>query len=39
MAHELAEAATDPLLNAWKDILGNENGDLCNFQFLQTWRT
>ena len=27
--HELAEAITDPLLNAWKDGSGNEIGDIC----------
>jgi hypothetical protein len=33
MTHEIAEAATDPLLNAWFDTSGNEIGDLCNFVF------
>jgi hypothetical protein len=32
-AHEMIEAATDPLLNAWFDASGNEIGDLCNFNF------
>ena len=32
-AHEIIEAATDPLLNAWFDASGNEIGDLCNFNF------
>ncbi|MDP9008006.1 MAG: hypothetical protein M3N91_04750, partial [Pseudomonadota bacterium] len=27
--HELAEAITDPLLNAWKDASNNEIGDKC----------
>lgn len=27
--HELAEAITDPLLNAWYDSAGFENGDKC----------
>src|SRR5579859_3672542 len=27
--HELAEAITDPLLNAWYDASGNEIGDKC----------
>jgi hypothetical protein len=27
--HELAEVVTDPLLNAWFDAGGNENGDKC----------
>jgi serine protease len=29
--HELAEAVTDPLLNAWFDRSGNEIGDKCAF--------
>ena len=29
--HELAEAVTDPLLNAWFDAGGNEIGDKCAF--------
>jgi hypothetical protein len=32
-SHEMIEAATDPLLNAWFDASGNEIGDLCNFNF------
>jgi hypothetical protein len=32
-SHELMEAITDPLLNAWFDSAGNEIGDLCNFVF------
>jgi len=39
MAHELTEAATDPLVNAWFDEAGYENADLCNFNFLQIWNT
>jgi hypothetical protein len=36
--HEISEAATDPLLNAWLDAVGNEIGDLCNFTFgPNTW--
>ena len=27
--HELAEAITDPLLNAWYDANGSEIGDIC----------
>src|ERR1700692_2350710 len=37
-SHEMIEAATDPLLNAWFDASGNEIGDLCNFNFgLNSW--
>ena len=35
-AHELAEAVSDPLLNAWYDSRGNENADKCNFVFGAT---
>ena len=35
-SHEQNEAATDPLLNAWYDASGNENGDKCNFNFGPT---
>jgi len=31
LLHEITEAVTDPLLNAWYDSAGNENGDECNF--------
>jgi hypothetical protein len=38
-SHELIEAITDPLLNAWFDSSGNEIGDLCNFVFgTNTWQ-
>jgi hypothetical protein len=33
MSHEIDESITDPLLNAWVDFAGNENGDQCNFIF------
>ena len=33
IAHELAEAATDPKLNAWYDRSGNENADICAWTF------
>ena len=36
LSHELNEAATDPLLNAWFDSSGNEIGDKCNFNFGPT---
>jgi hypothetical protein len=32
-AHEMIEAATDPLLNAWFDASGNEIGDLCAYNY------
>jgi hypothetical protein len=36
--HEIFEAATDPLLNAWFADDGNETSDLCNFTFgTNTW--
>ena len=31
--HELAEAMTDPALNAWYDASGAENGDKCAWTF------
>lgn len=38
MSHEIMEAATDPLLDAWFDSSGNEIGDLCSFNFgSNTW--
>ena len=37
-SHELTEAITDPLLNAWFDAAGNEIGDLCAWNFgTNTW--
>jgi hypothetical protein len=33
LAHELAEATTDPQLNAWYDNRGSENGDKCAWTF------
>lgn len=32
-SHEQMEAATDPLLNAWYDSSGAENGDKCAWNF------
>ena len=32
-SHELAEALTDPQLNAWYDRSGYENGDKCAWKF------
>jgi hypothetical protein len=36
IAHELAEAATDPQLNAWYDRRGYENADKCAWTFGTT---
>jgi hypothetical protein len=33
IAHEIAEAASDPDLNAWYDNRGNENADKCAWTF------
>ncbi|MGZ3457757.1 MAG: hypothetical protein ACXU86_04545, partial [Archangium sp.] len=33
VAHELEEAATDPLGNAWYDLSGYENGAKCAWNF------
>jgi hypothetical protein len=38
-AHELSEARTDPLLNAWYDASGDENGDKCAWTFLSPYVT
>ena len=34
LAHEMAEALTDPLANGWYDAAGNEVGDLCAWNFV-----
>jgi len=40
MTHEIMEAATDPLGNAWFTSSGDEIGDICNFNFgPNTWGT
>ncbi len=37
-SHELTEAITDPLLNAWFTAQGNEIGDLCSWNYgTNTW--
>jgi hypothetical protein len=37
-SHELSEAITDPLLNAWFTAQGFEIGDLCAYQYgANTW--
>jgi hypothetical protein len=33
VSHEITEAITDPLLNAWFTLQGNEIGDLCPFNY------
>jgi hypothetical protein len=38
VSHEITEAITDPLLNAWFTVQGNEIGDLCAYQYaVNTW--
>jgi len=37
IAHELEEAASDPLLNAWYDSTGAENADKCAWTFGTTY--
>ncbi|HEY6194038.1 MAG TPA: hypothetical protein VI504_03270 [Candidatus Eisenbacteria bacterium] len=39
IAHELAEAATDPDLDAWFDERGAENADKCAWTFGSTYST
>lgn len=34
LGHEQAETQTDPFLNGWYDVNGNENGDKCAWQFI-----
>jgi hypothetical protein len=37
-SHELSESITDPMLNAWFTAKGNENGDLCAYNYGRlTW--
>ncbi len=38
IAHELAEAVTDPQLNAWYDANGAENADKCAWRFGTTYK-
>lgn len=33
IAHELEETVTDPQLNAWYNLRGSENGDMCAWTF------
>ena len=37
IAHELSEAVTDPLINAWLDANGQEIGDKCAWNFGTTF--
>ena len=37
IAHELEEATTDPDLNAWYDVRGQENADKCAWTFGATY--
>ncbi len=37
IAHELEEATTDPDLNAWYDVRGQENADKCAWTFGTTY--
>ena len=37
LAHELLEASSDPLLNAWFDTHGEENADKCAWKFGKTF--
>lgn len=39
IAHELAEAITDPTLNAWRDATGEENADKCAWTWGTTYAT
>ena len=34
IAHELMETATDPMINAWFNANGDENGDACAWKFV-----
>ena len=38
-AHEMSEMRSDPLLNAWYDSKGSENGDKCSWTFPTTYET
>src|SRR2546421_3909210 len=39
LAHETEETTTDENLNAWYDLVGNENADKCAWQFGATYAT
>ncbi len=39
IAHEISEALTDPDLNAWYDVNGDEDGDKCAWNFGATYNT
>jgi len=36
IAHELMETATDPMINAWYNSDGDENGDACAWNFVNS---
>ncbi len=36
IAHELVETVTDPMLNAWYNANGDENGDACAWNFVNS---
>ena len=39
-SHEITEAVTDPVLNAWYDYAGNEIGDICAYRYGPlNWRS
>ncbi|CAF3625071.1 unnamed protein product [Rotaria sp. Silwood1] len=38
IAHEIVEAMSDPLLNAWLDSKGDENADKCAWTYGTTYR-
>lgn len=33
LAHEITETASDPVINAWYNLYGYENADICAWQF------
>jgi hypothetical protein len=36
LAHEIAKATSDPTLDTWADLRGNENADKCAWQYGTT---
>lgn len=36
IAHEITETSSDPLLDAWYDVTGDENADKCAWTFGST---
>ena len=39
LSHEINETITDPELDGWFDILGDENADICSWSFGNTFKT